>query len=117
MTNKIVKYINTQIEGGYVYKRYATGNEAGKPDLTGVFRGYRLEFEVKSKSREPSGLEALRLRLLDSSLGSDFKAFYELGLSIASKRQAYWIKRFSSLGAISGVVFDLRDIDIYLSYF
>ena len=89
LTNKIIKYINSNYaETTYLYKRLGSGNESGKPDITGVHNGLRVEMEVKAAHRDKGSIEN--------------------NLSVASKRQQYWIKKFSKLGAISGVVTSLN---------
>ena len=104
LTNKIIKTLNG-LDGCWVYKRYgASGNEAGKPDITGIFKGLRVELEVKAPNRrklsETGNFEALETQINEN-------------MSLASKLQRYYIKKFKELGAITGVVTSI-DQALYL---
>jgi len=82
---KIVKYLNDHFaDTTFVYKRLASANNGGMPDITGCHNGIRIEIEVKNP-------------ILD-------KGSIEKNLSIASKKQQYYITKFKNLGCYSGVV-------------
>jgi hypothetical protein len=106
----------------WAYKRFApAGNEAGQPDITGVSHGMRLEFETKNPSRLSnreykilSGLYSSKdLACLENICTQDTPdnlesiiTLYQRGLEMASDRQVYYLKKYSQLGAITGVVFE-----------
>jgi len=111
LTNQILNYAKSQ-PNLFLYKRYASGNEAGKPDLTGVYLldslqiGLRIEIEVKAP------------RLLTSALidlQSHPEALFKETFKIASKRQQYWLKKFKSYGCLTGVVLDLSHVDLLIA--
>jgi hypothetical protein len=105
LTNKIIKHFNQLYsDRGFIYKRYAIGNEAGKPDLTGVLDSKRVEVEVKAPSRSNATIKALERSNQTQDM---FKALNLL----ASKRQQYWLRRFAKFGAITGVVTSLDQLD------
>jgi len=84
LTDKIIRMLNGYRETTWVYKRHAVSNEAGKPDITGIHEGLRVEMEVKSPSRNLGSISA--------------------NIEIASKIQRHHIKRIQRLGGIAGVV-------------
>ena len=101
-----------------LYKRYSSkaGNEAGKPDLTGVLDGIRLEIEVKRPDRLPSELLEIEQKLLRRYNKRLHERLLLEALEIASKRQAYWIRRFSAFGCISGVVTSIDQLRLLLDH-
>ena len=113
LTNKILSNLKSRSDL-FLYKRFATGNEAGKPDLTGVYLlpnqgskiGLRLEIEVKAPRLLTPDLRALE---------SAPELFFESSFRLASKRQQYWLRKFKSYGCLTGVVLDVTHIDLLLS--
>ncbi|MBF0231849.1 MAG: hypothetical protein HQK65_02265 [Desulfamplus sp.] len=84
ISNKIVKYLNdNHFDTTFVYKRLGSANNAGMPDITGCHNGIRVEIEVKNPYLDKGSVEA--------------------NLSIASKKQQYYIKKFQQLGCYAGV--------------
>jgi len=85
LTNKIIQTLNSKSpETTWVYKRFATYNEIGQPDITGIYCGRRVEIEVKAGHLDRGSVES--------------------NLDLASKAQRYYIKKYLKLGAIAGVV-------------
>jgi len=96
LTSKIIKQINSKYKDTtWLYKRYAIGNEIGKPDITGIHCGFRVEIEVKAPSLSKGSLEA------------------DQGL--ASKVQAHYLKKFRQLGGIAGVVTSVSQVEELLN--
>lgn len=114
LTNYIVKMLRQDDTGDILaYKRHGGGiNEAGKPDVTGVVAGIRIELEMKDPARMSkemaSHLENLEICLAsDGNAKSLFAANLEVSanlLPLASKIQQVWIKRFLKAGAIASVI-------------
>ncbi|MBI9082713.1 MAG: hypothetical protein JEZ11_03890 [Desulfobacterales bacterium] len=61
ITNKILKYLNS-LEGCKARKRFAGPGKKGEPDITGAYRGLRLEIEVKAGDNQPSKIQIARLK-------------------------------------------------------
>ena len=125
LTNQIIKLICADPRG-MAYKRDATsGNEMGKPDITGVAYGVRLELEVKDPVRMSKAARALSRRLENAweASGKVLTTDVELGLwllveelhSLASTHQRIWIKRFNKANAISCVVTSLFQAEVLLA--
>ena len=92
ITNKIIKVLNAKYaETTWVYKRFATYNEIGQPDITGVHRGKRVEIEVKAPSLDRGSVEANKI--------------------LASKKQRFYLDKYEKLGAITGVVCGLKQAE------
>ena len=88
LTNKIIKHINqTYKSTTWLYKRFAQGNDAGQPDITGIHQGMRVEIEVKAPHRDLGSLAANH--------------------SLASKRQQFYLTKYARLGGLTGVVCSL----------
>ena len=107
LTNKILKALNA-LRGVLAYKRMAVYNEVGKPDITGVVSGIRLEIEVKRPSLMPSQPKTLR--------GLETKQIMELfrrNLRLASKIQQYHIRKFYDYGCLTGVALSVEQA-VYL---
>jgi len=96
LTNKLISHLNKQ-PSAWVYKRHAISNEAGKPDITGIYKGLRVEIEVKAPCRDRGSLTA--------------------NLRIASKIQQHYIKKIQKLGGIAGVVCTVDQADNLLRSF
>jgi hypothetical protein len=111
LTNRIIRELN-KMPGTWVYKRFASGNEAGKPDLTGISGGLRLEIEVKSPHRATKRIQELESRIkADKKLSPlALEALMQETLLLGSKLQRYNIKRFQRFGAITGVVTSLDQV-------
>jgi len=87
ISNSIIKYLNTNhSDSTFVYKRLASANNVGMPDITGCHNGIRIELEIKNP-------------VLDKG---------ENNLTLASKKQQYYIKKFQKLGCYSDVVTSLE---------
>lgn len=122
LTNYILKMLNGDANKDvFAYKRHGgQGNEAGKPDITGIVAGMRLELEVKDPARMTRAMrlhmavlegickgnikDVCNSRLASAVLLAENKILCRELLSIASKRQQYWLKKFEKLGAISMIV-------------
>jgi hypothetical protein len=91
LTNLIIRYVNSKYaDCAFVYKRKGgSGNETGKPDITGIYRGVRIELEVKSPHLSKGSIEA------------DFE--------LASKLQQHYIRKFQKLGGLSGVATSFKN--------
>jgi len=85
LTNKIIKSFNERPDVWF-YKRFASGNEAGKPDITGIFDGTRVEIEVKAPRLLNRQIQALEE-------AGDIDGLFSETLKLASKRQAFYIKK------------------------
>ena len=56
-----LRWLNS-IEGAYFVKRPASAKRYGHPDVTGCYRGRRVEIEMKAPGNEPTTLQARKLR-------------------------------------------------------
>jgi len=115
ITSSIVKCLN-RLERCFVYKRFgASGNEVGKPDLTGAYCGIRVELEVKSPD---VALRDMRHRFDRFSEMSDAERLVLIDdqLVLARKLQRYYIKKFRDIGCISGVVISEEQALWYVTY-
>ena len=65
ITKGILKYLNS-IPGCYAKKRLAGPTRKGEPDITGCYRGKRLEIEVKALGNTCTPLQKERLRIWES---------------------------------------------------
>ena len=91
LTNEIIEFLNNyQSKKIWVYKRFATNNEVGQPDITGIYDGRRVEIEVKAPHLDRGSVEA--------------------NLELGSKLQRYYIRKYAQLGAITGVVCGLNEV-------
>ena len=61
MTRAILKYLNS-IPGCHCQKRKAGPGRKGEADITGCFRGRRVEIEVKVGDNKPTPLQEKQLR-------------------------------------------------------
>ena len=117
LTNKIISFYKTH-PNVYLYKRFASGNEAGKPDITGIYKinniGIRLEIEVKAPRRMTNKM-AKKIAKLEES--NQIELLFEETYQLASKRQQYWLRKFQSYGAITGVVLSLNQLELLLNYY
>lgn len=74
ITKNCIKRLNS-IDKCFVYKRWGRANDRGKPDITGAYKGIRVEIEIK----RPGGT--------------------------LTKLQKSWLDKWKSLGAITGVAY------------
>jgi penicillin-binding protein-related factor A (putative recombinase) len=91
LTNKIIKWLNEEhVHTTWVYKRFAIGNEAGKPDITGIHKGVRVEIEVKRPCLNKGSIEA--------------------NMELGSKIQQHYIRKVRQYGGIAGVVCSVEQV-------
>lgn len=91
LTNEIIRFLNNyQSKKIWVYKRFACGNEAGQPDITGICDGRRVEIEVKAPHLDKGSVTS--------------------NLELGSNLQRYYIRKYAELGAIAGVVCGLKQV-------
>ncbi len=121
LTNYIIRLLKDYDGKVLAYKRHGGfGNESGKPDITGVAYGNRIEFEVKDPTRMSTDMTDSVIAFESACCGSlqrhsklslipnrEFNLLHysqpDLTL-LASKIQQVWIRRFCSAGASALVV-------------